>query len=139
VAEGDKGTYALLMAMTRVTDLNVGSLGRLRAAPGYYIYVGSAFGPGGLHARVGRHLRSDKKTRWHIDYLTGHVSNIEAYCQSDGRNECLFADSLAALGGAAPFRGFGSSDCNCASHLLFFQDAAPFMRFVQQQRLIRFE
>jgi len=42
---------------------------KLDLLPGYYIYIGSAFGPGGVRARMLRHLRADKPKHWHIDYL----------------------------------------------------------------------
>ncbi|MGE5612498.1 MAG: DUF123 domain-containing protein, partial [Bacillota bacterium] len=37
---------------------------------GRYLYCGSARGPGGLRARVGRHMRKGKVVRWHVDRLT---------------------------------------------------------------------
>ena len=51
-------------------EILVGRLGALPVEPGFYVYVGSAFGPGGLERRVGRHATTEKKHRWHIDYLT---------------------------------------------------------------------
>ena len=45
------GTYALVMASDLETEIRIGSLGSCRVKPGYYAYVGSAFGPGGLAAQ----------------------------------------------------------------------------------------
>jgi Uri superfamily endonuclease len=50
-----------------------GPLGRrlwVELPPGVYAYVGSAWGPGGLGARLRRHLcGSRRRLWWHIDYL----------------------------------------------------------------------
>ena len=57
------GTYVLLMRLSKRLDISVGTLGVLSAQAGYYVYVGSALGPGGLAARVGRHCRREKTHR----------------------------------------------------------------------------
>ncbi len=41
----------------------MGRLGRFDIIPGYYAYVGSAFGSGGLPARLGHHLKSTADLR----------------------------------------------------------------------------
>ena len=51
------GTYAIWMKATSKQIITVGKLGKIEIEPGYYVYIGSAFGPGGIKARVGRHLR----------------------------------------------------------------------------------
>ena len=56
----EAGTYALVMLLARTTALSVGKLGPVTFNAGYYVYTGSAFGPGGLAARSGHHLRSCK-------------------------------------------------------------------------------
>jgi Uri superfamily endonuclease len=38
--------------------LGIGSLGEFDIIPGFYAYVGSAFGSGGLRSRIGHHLES---------------------------------------------------------------------------------
>ena len=38
--------------------------------PGFYVYLGSALGPGGLKSRVGPRAMAEEKCRWHIDDLT---------------------------------------------------------------------
>jgi len=87
--------------------------------PGWYGYAGSAYGPGGIGARLRRHFRRDKKPHWHIDDLTGLASGMAAAAIRNG-SECAM---VARLTGSAGFRssldGFGSSDCRtCSSHLL---------------------
>lgn len=92
--------------------------------PGYYAYCGSARGPGGLAARIGRHLRCGKRRRWHIDRLTA-AARIEAVAVDVGGHECALAGALLAAGGRVPLPGFGSSDCrHCPSHLVAVADAS---------------
>lgn len=111
-----KGTYVLLIRMARDIWLEVGGLGAIEFEAGYYAYVGSALG--GLKERVKRHLRKEKTKYWHIDYLLAKTDVTEVvYGESDRRKECEVASHLAEnLEGV---RGFGSSDCNCKSHLFY--------------------
>jgi Uri superfamily endonuclease len=91
--------------------------------PGSYAYVGSALGPGGLAARLNRHiLPADKKRlHWHIDFLLCHA-NLQAIAWSTyaNQNECDWATALEQLGQRGPNR-FGASDCRCSGHLIQFQ------------------
>ena len=64
-----QGTYALLLAVERRRRITVGRLGALAAAAGCYVYIGSAFGPGGRRARLRHHLGVAQRLHWHIDYL----------------------------------------------------------------------
>ena len=50
------GAYVLLLTADTPVVLNMPRFGKLTLAAGQYAYVGSAHGPGGLRARVGRHL-----------------------------------------------------------------------------------
>lgn len=117
------GTYALLLRASTTQTIRIGRLGDLVLQPGYYIYVGSAFGPGGLAARVGRHLRQDKILRWHIDYLRAVCDVEEVWWTCDPvRRECEWASRLREVAGAkVPMRGFGSSDCGCEAHLMWIE------------------
>ncbi len=116
------GTYALLLRLLRPTVVGVGRLGRFHLAAGWYVYVGSALGPGGLAARVGRHLRREKRLHWHVDYLLAVAPVVAVwYAVGRERRECAWARSLAARPGAIlPVRGFGASDCHCPAHLFYF-------------------
>jgi Uri superfamily endonuclease len=85
---------------------------------GTYAYAGSANGPGGIAARVARHMRKEKKPHWHIDGLTMAASEIKPLAFPGG-NECSLVDRLLAAGCDVPAPGFGSSDCRaCPAHLL---------------------
>ncbi len=48
--------------------METGALGLLDVSPGWYVYIGSAFDPGGVRARCLRHWRGGRP-HWHIDYL----------------------------------------------------------------------
>lgn len=90
--------------------------------PGFYVYAGSAFGPGGIRARVGRHLRADKKPHWHIDFLSAQAVCVDVNTYPGGR-ECDLVAALLAEGATVPVTGFGSSDCrDCAAHLVRLAD-----------------
>ncbi|WP_299436240.1 DUF123 domain-containing protein [uncultured Rhodospira sp.] len=88
--------------------------------PGWYVYAGSARGPGGLRARLRRHMRPDKARHWHIDWLTT-APDVSAWALvRPAATECaLIAEAMAHLPVSVPVPGFGSSDCRrCVSHLL---------------------
>lgn len=115
----DKGTYALIMSCRKTVRPTVGKLGSVKLRPGFYIYVGSAFGPGGIRARVSRHYRRRKKLHWHIDYIRRHTALIEAWHATSTINrEHDWASALATQFESGHHR-FGASDCKCASHLFF--------------------
>ena len=113
-----KGSYILLIHLARSAPLTAGRLGALNFPSGYYLYFGSALG--GLEARIGRHLRQDKKIRWHIDWLTAVATVVQVWWTEGGRrNECTWASAALELADVTlPARGFGSSDCRCPSHLV---------------------
>ncbi len=111
-----RGVYVLLIEVKDSLELEVGKLGKLRLDSGFFAYVGSA--RGGIRARVERHLRSQKKIHWHIDYLLSRsgVTVREVYAlETDKPLECQTARALAAEFSVVP--GFGSSDCACRGHL----------------------
>lgn len=113
------GTYALVFRNHTQRRIPVGALGEVVLMRGYYIYVGSAFGPGGLRARVGRHARIEKTKHWHIDYLRPHLSLIEAWYTSDPEKlEHRWAGLLERELSVAWPR-FGASDCRCPAHLFY--------------------
>jgi Uri superfamily endonuclease len=90
--------------------------------PGFYVYTGSALGPGGLSDRVARHSREEKALRWHIDYLRVITQIIEVWStEGSDRQECHWGESFARMKDATiPINGFGASDCACQSHLCRF-------------------
>lgn len=117
------GTYALLLRADDEQTIEVGALEEMTVRPGWYVYVGSAFGPGGLRARVRRHAQGEGALHWHVDYLRA-VTSLEVvwYTHDATRRECAWATVLREAPDArVPMEGFGASDCNCAAHLVAFE------------------
>ncbi|NOK58165.1 MAG: GIY-YIG nuclease family protein [Chloroflexi bacterium AL-N10] len=118
-----KGTYLLVLRLdTDLHDLPIGRLGSFHFVRGYYLYVGSAFGAGGLAARLAYHRQRVKvHPHWHIDYVRPYAEMIETwavYCAV--RLEQLWVESLSAFPEVTfPVRKFGASDSTCYSHLLY--------------------
>lgn len=114
------GVYHLIIRLERRTVIRVGRLGRVEFPEGWYVYTGSA--RGGMEARVARHRRRRKPLRWHIDYLLRRARVVEVVAiPTQERIECARNQAVLALPGArvaAP--RFGSSDCRCAAHLVYF-------------------
>ena len=118
----EPGAYALTFSVDVPLALPIATLGTPALDPGLYVYAGSAFGPGGIRARVGRHLRADKKPHWHIDHLSSRAACIDVKTYPGGR-ECRLVADLLASGATIPLPGFGSSDCrDCEAHLVRLAD-----------------
>ncbi|GIK58736.1 MAG: GIY-YIG nuclease family protein [Chloroflexi bacterium] len=116
-----KGSYALLLRLNQAVQLQIGRLGRWPFAAGYYLYLGSALGSGGLAARLRRHLSPTERPFWHIDYLRRQAVVTAVWIQEGPvRLECAWATRAAQWPGAAiPVPRFGASDCRCAAHLVY--------------------
>ena len=100
MTDAEPGTYALLLKLNNRERITVGKLGAFDFPAGYYLYMGSALGPGGLRARL-----------------------IEVWSiASEERLECKWGEVARRLSGAqVPVWGFGSSDCRCPAHLIYFR------------------
>lgn len=126
------GTYALILELGESRTLEIGRLGAFYFPAGFYVYLGSARGPGGLRGRLRRHLRGDGKCHWHIDYLAalavvrGYVVLVFELERAGFRpTECAWSQALIAAPTAAiPAPRFGASDCKsgCPAHLVHFPD-----------------
>ena len=116
------GTYVLLLTLLRCREIQIGKLGLRVFQPGWYAYVGSAMGPGGLAARLSRHIRLDKKYHWHIDYLRAAAKVTGAWVHANPRPREHTWPSLLSRRPfhGKPVDGFGATDCACGSHLFFF-------------------
>ena len=116
----DPGGYLLLLDLQTQLAARIGNR-PVDLPAGLYIYAGSARGPGGVRARLGRHLRGDGKKRWHIDQVTAHANGRAGFDYS-GLTECELIERLWGSGFfRLPAAGFGSSDCRtCKSHFLQF-------------------
>ncbi len=133
------GAYVLHLYVARPRPLIIGRLGQFRLPVGHYFYAGSAHGPGGIQARVGRHLHGAGRLHWHIDSLRA-VSEVQDvfYTVTDKAYECEWSQALAQLPRVLiPVPHFGSSDCRsgCAAHLVAFRrraDSAEVQRVLDQ-------
>lgn len=128
------GTYALVLACQKTGRVRIGRLGVLALPPGFYVYVGSAFGSGGLAARIRHHRQVAARPHWHIDYLRAQCELIEVWFTTEAAHcEHAWAKAVARLPGAVmPMPGFGSSDCQCETHLLY-NPHRPSIRAFQRQ------
>jgi Uri superfamily endonuclease len=61
------GSYILIFELKHDFIISIGKKGKITFRKGYYVYVGSALN--GLEQRIKRHLKSNKRKHWHIDYL----------------------------------------------------------------------
>jgi Uri superfamily endonuclease len=123
----------LWLHLDRPLQVSTGRLGDVHLAPGFYGYVGSAFGPGGVRARLGRHLSGAGRAHWHIDYLRAACDVHGAWVSYHGRRlEHGWAQALLALPGARPLAGFGATDCECPTHLVGFGRVPSLPAFQRQ-------
>jgi Uri superfamily endonuclease len=120
--------------------LVIGQLGQFDFPAGFYIYLGSAGGPGGIRGRLGRHFESGSVHHWHIDFLK-IVSKIRGYGflidekdqDSLPPKECVWSQALAGCPGVSiPVPGFGASDCHlgCPAHLIWFLGSENDIRYL---------
>ena len=114
-----KGAYGLVIALDRDVVVTFKRNQEYSLPAGHYVYAGSAYGPGGLAARLRRHFKREKKIHWHVDQLTLKAASLSAFVVPGG-DECLLIRQLQETGRySVPIAGFGSSDCKlCQSHLL---------------------
>lgn len=116
-----KGVYVLFISVSRNICVKVGALGFLKFEKGLYAYAGSA--QNNLEKRLLRHQSRQKKMFWHADYLLAspYVRVLGAFSRDAPKSEeCRFAEELRGHGLSVP--GFGSSDCQCESHLFKILD-----------------
>lgn len=125
--KGISGVYTLIILVRSAIRVKIGGLGKKKVERGYYAYTGSALGNGSssLAGRISRHLRIEKRKRWHIDHLLcSKEVKIEAIVAmvTARKMECEINQHLiSTLEPSIPILSFGSSDCRagCKSHLLY--------------------
>lgn len=116
----NKGNYCIIIKMEKRCNIKIGAKGMMEFKDGYYVYVGSALNS--LTKRIERHVSDKKKKHWHIDYLllneNAEVQEvIYTYCIE--KIECRIANEI--LKDSDEYvELFGCSDCNCISHLYYF-------------------
>lgn len=125
------GAYVLLFHAARPLAFRAGALGAVELPPGWLMYVGSARGPGGLAARVGRHLSGGGRPRWHVDFLVRALPPREAWFAAVAApREAAWTRAVAGLPGVAPVApGFGASDSGARTHLFHARRRPGLARF----------
>jgi Uri superfamily endonuclease len=88
-AQAATGTYVLLLYLAENRTITVGKLGTFDFPMGWYTYIGSAFGAGGLVARLKHHLQPGDRPHWHIDYLRREAQVVECALAGCGKTEGL--------------------------------------------------
>ena len=85
------GSYVLSCRLENEATINSGPFAGKLMGRGLYLYSGSALGPGGLHARISRHLRPEIKKFWHIDHIKALIEIREIwYIVKEKKLECEF-------------------------------------------------
>ena len=128
-----KGSYIIVIFLPNSKSVEIGALGELFFPSGFYYYIGSAMGTTStsLENRINRHisLPGNKKIHWHIDYLLkDHECIIKRIyiIPSQQKLECVFAREIQKVSDKS-IKDFGSSDCECKSHLLYFEEIRHFI------------
>jgi Uri superfamily endonuclease len=117
--ETNNGIYQLLIYIPQKKSIKIGKKGIFEFPKGYYVYTGSA--KNGLKSRIQRHLKKTKKKFWHIDYLLPYAS-IKDVIVHVKKSECYWNNRLFdSEESEILVNGFGSSDCRCKAHLLYFK------------------
>ncbi len=116
-----KGSYILLIKLDKDNVMEIGRSGPHNFQRGWYIYVGSAQGSGGVRARLKTHLGVNKNRHWHIDWLLRHAKIVRTYYLIGTKNrECVWSQAIANSPYiTVPVKRFGASDCvnKCPAHL----------------------
>lgn len=129
----DGGTYTVVVELPSESTIEVGALGSIDFASGWYAYTGSALGPGGF-GRVERHrdlAAGERDTRhWHVDYLLGRPeASIDRVVRTTGADvECAVSRRLDG----DRVSEFGASDCDCDSHLVYLPARDPLLAAVER-------
>lgn len=126
-----KGAYVLFFEVPGEVEIEVGLKRKKRwTLSGTYAYVGSAMKS--LEKRVERHLRKDKRKRWHIDYAMEHAIPIAVLLIE---TELRIEEQLSALL-ARHFRivpGFGASDLKTKSNLFAVGSLEELVRLISNE------
>lgn len=128
ISGDSNGVYVLVLELDRPCRISPGKIPETEFPAGTYLYVGRA--KKNLRARLLRHLRKEKTLFWHIDYLAKKAAVRKIWVKMDCFEECqVTADIHNFLGkNCLSIPGFGSSDCRCASHLLYFSGKKRVLR-----------
>lgn len=107
-------TYQIIFDLPAPAQISVGRFGCFAFPAGRYCYTGSA--RRAFEARIRRHLATEKRLRWHIDYVLTAPGVRVVEVRRLTQPECEVNRQTA---GEIVVAGFGASDCRaaCGSHL----------------------
>lgn len=133
------GTYIVVLRSHQAKQIQIGKLAQFDIKKGYYLYIGSAMGAGGVAARLKHHRTISKRPHWHLDYLRAESTFEAAYAlYSPQRKECEWARIMATTEAVdEPMKGFGSSDCRCNTHLFYFSSKLKAVRAIEKTPGVR--
>ncbi len=117
--DNNKGIYLLALRLSKSLRITPGQLPETTFPSGHYLYVGRS--KDSLQGRIRRHLRKQKKTFWHIDYLLSRARIENIWIKPGDFDECQITHKIHHLFCHAryPVNKFGASDCRCPGHLLY--------------------
>ena len=116
----NKGIYCLLIYLKKETEIKI-RFKKTIFPKGYYCYIGSALN--NLEKRINRHKSKYKKSHWHIDYFLEKAKIIDVKTiETEKKKECLLSDTIKNLKSEVIMKKFGSTDCNCETHLHYFKE-----------------
>ena len=133
----NSGSYCLLMYLNEDRTINIGKLGTFNFPQGYYVYVGSAMK--NLRQRIERHLRDEKKLKWHIDYFLQYakINKIIVFSSKKRLEEkiaSLFELEVKKHHAEIVVNKFGSTDTKNKTHLFFFSSKELMNKSVSRVR-----
>ncbi|WEL19986.1 GIY-YIG nuclease family protein [Candidatus Nanohalococcus occultus] len=109
-----KAVYAAFFRLEKSREIEVGALGKIQFPEGIYVYVGSAMNS--VEKRLERHFSRTENKHWHIDYFSAVAQPIDYFILPENSSyECVLSETANAIG--EPVDSFGSSDCECKTHL----------------------
>lgn len=121
----DSGIYLLVLESNEDFYISNKNFTNYKFKKGFYYYVGSA--QRNLTARIQRHLKEEKKIKWHIDFLTTNknIKIIDVICFENETKEfeCILSLKIEnQIRNIEIIENFGNSDCKiCKTHLYYTQ------------------
>jgi Uri superfamily endonuclease len=134
-----KGIYILNITLENDAVIKIGKKTEHHFRKGFYLYVGSAAGAGGIEGRLKHHKSKPEKPHWHIDYLRLHAQVSEIYVlEGEKELEHSVAEKLKKCF-TIPMTKFGSSDCGCEAHLFYSisKITLHYLNKIMSQKFIR--
>ena len=133
----DRGIYVLILRLEQPFRIKAGKVPERHYPSGIYFYIGRA--RRNLRGRLARHLRTEKKRHWHIDYFLQKARIEEIWYRPGYFDECQLVSDIIGICGkdSSLISGFGASDCRCSSHLIHYQGKRSFLSSLRNRIIHR--